>query len=135
VKHWRTINVIVWAGAKHKDKGKGDDSKEVLGKEVNWEITKGKEGTHDNIMGSTTYWYDQRCFDIQRTVLHAGLRYGVIREIDGELTLIKNGEPHEYLRQISGPDMFVQALLEEPSMEWDARHTILHAANRDCLYR
>lgn len=132
VKHWRTNSVVVWGGAKQKEKG--EESKEVLGKDVNWEITKGKEGTHDNIMGSTTYWYDSRCFDIQRTIMRAGLRYGVIREIDGELTLYKHGEPHEYLRNIPA-DLFVQALVEDEEAEWDARRTILHAVGKDCLYR
>lgn len=137
LKHWRTTSIVVWAGAKEKEKGDKDskESKEVLGKIVNWEITKGKDGTHDNIMGATTYWYDPRCFDIQRTMLQAGLKYGVIREIGGELTLYKNGEPHEYLRNIHGSDTFVQALQEDPNVEWEARHVILHAANRDCLYR
>jgi RecA/RadA recombinase len=140
VKHWRTIAITLWASGKEKEKG-GKDEKgekmaaEVVGKNVHWEIAKGKDGTHDNIMGSTTYWYDPRCFDLQRTVIQAGLRYGVIREVEGLLTLYKNGEPHEYLANISGPETFVQALLEEPEAEWDARHTILHAIGKDCLYR
>lgn len=137
VKHWRTNAVVLWASGKQKEKTGDKESKstEVVGKDVHWELTKGKDGTHDNIMGSTVYWYDARCFDIQRTVLQAGLRYGVIREIDGQLTLYKNGEPHEYLRNIDGPEMFVQALQEEPEAEWDARHVILHAIGKDCLYR
>lgn len=139
VKHWRTNAIVLWASGKQKEKGdkdeKGKAATEVVGKDVNWEITKGKDGTHDNIMGSTVYWYDPRCFDIQRTVIQAGLRYGVIREINGQLTLYKNGEPHEYLRSIDGPDVFVQAMLEEPDSEWDARHVILHAIGKDCLYR
>ncbi len=148
LKHWRTIAITLWASGKQKEKVEKIDesdklkkdkktasSTEVVGKDVHWEITKGKDGTHDNIMGSTTYWYDERCFDIQRTIIHAGMRYGVLREIDGQLTLIKNGAPHEYLRNIPGADMFVQALREEPEMEWDARHVILHAIGKDCLYR
>lgn len=139
LKHWRTIAITLWASGKQKEKGEKDDkgkaATEVVGKDVHWEITKGKDGTHDNIMGSTVYWYDARCFDIQRTVIQAGLRYGVIREINGLLTLYKNGEPHEYLRNIPGPDVFVQALREEPDVEWDARHVILHSVGKDCLYR
>lgn len=142
VKHWRTISITLWAGAKVSEKttkqdtaGKSKEGKEVLGKDVNWELNKGKNGTHDNIQGATSYWYDSRCFDIQRTVLLAGMKYGLIREQDGELTFYKNGEPHDYLTHIPGPDVFVQALLEEPAVEWELRHAILHAANRDCLYR
>ncbi len=147
VKHWRTIAVSIWGGEKHKDESKTKDkirgekpaddkgSKEVLGKEIKWEITKGKSGTHDNIIGSTPYWYDARCFDVQRTVVTAGLRYGVIREQDGLLTFYKNGTPHDYLCQIAGTDTFIQALREEPDTEWELRHAILHAAKRNCLYR
>lgn len=140
VKHWRTNAIVLWASGKQKEKGEknaqGEKAPtEVVGKDVHWELSKGKDGTHDNIMGSTVYWYDARCFDIQRTVLQAGLRYGAVREIEGQLTLYKNGEPHEYLRNIDGPDTFVQALQEEPEAEWDARHVILHALGKDCLYR
>lgn len=135
LKHWRTIAITLWAAGKQKEKSGNQESKEVVGKDVHWEITKGKDGTHDNIIGSTVYWYDERCFDVQRSIIHAGMRYGVVREVSGELTLYKNGEPHEYLRNIAGADLFVQALKEDPEAEWDARHTILHAISKDCLYR
>ena len=141
LKHWRTIAITLWASGKQKEKveanknEKSEKSTEVVGKDVHWEITKGKDGTHDNIMGSTTYWYDERCFDIQRTVILAGLRYGVLREVGGLMTLYKHGEPHDYLRNIPGADTFVEALKEEPEAEWDARHVILHSIGKDCLYR
>jgi hypothetical protein len=141
LKHWRTIAITLWASGKQKEKvetnknEKSEKATEVVGKDVHWEITKGKDGTHDNIMGSTTYWYDERCFDIQRTVILAGLRYGVLREVGGLMTLYKHGEPHDYLRNIPGADTFVEALKEEPETEWDARHVILHSIGKDCLYR
>jgi RecA/RadA recombinase len=142
VKHWRKIGISVFSGAKITEKAEKFDAnnkaikegKVALGKEVNWELSKGKDNSHDNIVGATNYFYDARCFDIQRTVLHAGIRYGVIREHEGRLTFYKNGEQHEYLCNIDGPDMFVQALQEEPAAEWELRQSILHAAHKDCLY-
>lgn len=142
VKHWRQIGLSVFSGAKISEKtgkfgadGKEKEGKITLGKEVNWNTSKGKNNTHDNIQGSANYWYDERCFDLQRTVLQAGLRYGVVREIDGQLTFYTHtGDPHEYLCYINGPDQFVQALREEPDVEMELRHAILHAAKKDCLY-
>lgn len=134
VKHWREIDLTIWSGEKQRKAEQGKESKTVVGKDMNWELSKGKMGTHDNIHGGTTYWYDDRCFDIQRTVLIAGLKYGVVSEHDGLLTFTKNGAPHEYLCRIAGPDQFVQALKEDPGVEMELRYAILRAAGKECLY-
>lgn len=131
LQHWRSIHLQVGSGEKIKE---GKDSKTILGKQFTWKLPKGKEGTHDNIVGETPYYYDDRCFNIQNTVLLTGLRYGVIRETGGALTFYRNGVPDDYLCHIHGKEMFIQALLEMPSIEWDVRREICMVANVSGIY-
>ena len=141
VKHWRQIGLLVWSGAKINEKstktgadGKEKEGKVALGKEVNWTLPKGKNGTHDNITGATSYYYDARGFEPLRTVVLTGIKYGVIREKGGELNFFKNGEPHNYLIDVPGIDAMVGALRDDIEAELEVRYAILNAANKPCLY-
>jgi len=133
LKHWRSIHLKVYSGGKLYEGPKANQH--VVGKDVNWDVSKGKEGTHDGIKGSTPYYYDPRCFDTLRSIIISGLRYGVIREYEGLLTFMNNGQPDQYLCNISGPELFVQALQEEPDSEWQLRAAILAAAGVPSTYR
>lgn len=128
VKHWRQYDVQVWSGGKITNGSKEKEGKVTLGKDVNWEITKAKLGGHDLVLGETPYFYDARGFNPARTVLTAGLRYGVIRESDGFITFLRNGQPHEYLDQVPNADVFVQALQNDVGLELEVRREILAAA-------
>ena len=129
VKHWRKIGLLVWSGAKIKEKSaKGDEDKPgkaVLGKEVNWLLPKGKDGTHDNISGATSYFYDERCFEPLRTVAITGMKYGVIVERGGNFTFYKNGAPHEYLADVPDFDTLIEALGKDQDLELEVRYGIL----------
>lgn len=130
VQHWRAIHVTVGAGEKIKE----GSSKEIKGKHLTWKMPKGKEGTHDNIVGETPYYYDARGLCLYNTVLLAGLRYGVIREVDGKFTFYRNGKPDDYLCQIDGKEQFVQALQEAPEVEWDVRREVCMVAGVSGIY-
>lgn len=129
LQHWRSIHVSVGAG----EKIKGGD-KRTIGKQFTWKLSKGKEGTHDNIHGSTPYYYDKRCFNQLDTVVLAGMKYGVIRETDGKLTFYRNGNPDDYLYQIEGKEQFTQAMQEEEPYEWAVRREICMAAGFPGIY-
>jgi len=128
VKHWRQYDVQVWSGGKITNGSKEKEGKVTLGKDVNWEITKAKLGGHDHVIGDTPYFYDARGFNPLRTVLTAGIRYGVIKEIDGELTFLRNGEPHSYLSQVPTAEHFVAAIQDDINLELEVRREILAAA-------
>jgi RecA/RadA recombinase len=133
LKHWRSIHLKVYSGGKIYEGPKS--SQHVVGKDVNWDISKGKDGTHDGIKGSTPYYYDSRCFDTLRSVIVAGFRYGIVVEKEGLLTFMNNGEPDQYLCRIAGPEQFIQAMQEEPKSEWQLRAAILAAAGVSGIYR
>lgn len=133
LKHWRSIHMKVYSGGKLYEGPKSNQ--QVAGKDVNWEISKGKEGAHDGVKGSTPYYYDQRCFDPLRSVIVAGFRHGVLVERDGLITFMNHGEPDPYLMRIAGPDQFIQAMQEEPESEWQVRLAILNAAKVSGTYR
>lgn len=130
LQHWRAIHVQVSSGEKLKE----GSSKVVVGKNINWKLPKGREGTHDNIVGETPYYYDDRGFNLYNTVLLAGLRYGVIREVNGKFTFFRNGKPDDYLCQIDGKEQFVQALQEAPEVEWDVRREVCMVAGVSGIY-
>lgn len=139
LKHRRDIDIVLDTGEKFKagarDKEEKIDKRPIVGKDVTWHLEKGKSGAHDNVRGKTPYYYDERCFDVQRTIIIAGFKYGLIREEDGFLTFYRNGEPDDYLYRIPGPDQFIQALLEEPESEWALRRAICLTAKVSATYR
>lgn len=128
VKHWRQYDVTVWSGGKITNGSKEKEGKVILGKDVNWEITKAKLGGHDHVLGDTPYYYDARGFHPLRTVLTTGIRYGVIKETEAGVTFLRNNVPHEYLDQVPNADLFVQALQEDVGLELEVRREILAAA-------
>lgn len=128
VKHWRQYDVQVWSGGKVTNGSKEKEGKITLGKDVNWEITKAKLGGHDHVVGDTPYYYDARGFDCMRTVLTAGIKYGVIHEQDGVLTFLQNGQSHDFLDQVPNATLFAQALQDDPELELEVRREILAAA-------
>lgn len=134
VKHWRKIDVTVWSGAKIGNGKKDKEDKETFGKYINWDIVKGTLNAHDNVQGETAFYYDKRGFNLLQTVFDAGFKYGVIREKDGRLTFLPNGEPDDYLDGVPSVEEFIRALSEDQEKEMQVRRAILHAAGKPCVY-
>ena len=84
-RHGKMIDIQLNPGSV--EKAKEDGTKVAVGKEVRWEITKGKAGTHDGITGSYDYNYDRPGDHVQELV-NTGIRYGVVREQEGKLTFL-----------------------------------------------
>ena len=65
-------------------KGEGIvDGKTKIGKEVNWEITKGKAGTHEGLKGMFRYFYEPPKIDIAGDLLSYALPAGIIERSGG----------------------------------------------------
>lgn len=132
VKHWRRIAFNVWGGAKVNE-GSGE-KKDTVGKVVNWMITKGTEGAHDNVRGETDFFYDGRGFNLLQTVFDAGLKYGVIRDEKKGLTFYPSTEPDDYLDGVPSSADFIQVLRDDADKELQVRRAITHAAGKHGVY-
>ncbi len=60
LKHGKAIELFIHKGKSYYD----ETTKEKLGREVPWEISKGKLGTHDGIRGSFDFFYEDGADDI-----------------------------------------------------------------------
>lgn len=141
VKHGKLVDITLWPGSKVKDPANKEN---ILGKEVKWEITKGKGGSRDNLFGTYTYWYDDAKADDIGTIVEVGVRHGVCLEAGGNLTFINKdtGEPlqtpYGTLCGIDGIEQLRQICRDSIDTEIIIRREILAAAspkNTVCLYR
>ena len=131
IRHAALINIIVDKGAKVHSGTK--DKKVQVGRVMRWEIAKGKAGTHEGIKGDTEFNY-VGLFDLQRTLLHTALKYGVAFEKEGCITVKKlNGE--ELVRFPDGADQFCDECYDDFNLEERVRLEVMAAANKTCLYR
>jgi len=130
-RHTKLIDLTIWSGSFDKEKDTKTGGKIAVGKTMNWKLTKGKAGTHDGITGEADLVYDQigRSFDC-RSLLAPGLRFGVIQEREGLLTV----PGMDKVKGLAGPDRFVEKLLAEPDVELELRRKILLAARVECIY-
>jgi len=143
-RHGKLIDITVWSGGKEKIATKiegllGDKgyTKGVAhSKEINWEIMKGKAGTHDGITGEIDFSYDTLTDDM-RSIIISGMRAGCIYEKNGKMTVIRKatGEPHEGLTDLEGPEALIALMSEDFEMELFVRKEVLAAAGIQCTYR
>jgi len=72
LKHGKALELCIHKGKKHTDV----ETNVVMGREVPWQITKGKLGTHDGLSGSFDFFYDggvDIIGDLYNTAVSAGL--------------------------------------------------------------
>lgn len=128
MRHAKFLDLLISSGSFEKEKDASDTTgkkKIITGKEMRWKIVKGKAGTHDGISGETDIIYDDIGDDV-RSIIPAGIRYGILSETKGKVILPDT--------TMLSPDDFVKHLRENPKVEMDFRNTILAAAGISCLY-
>lgn len=152
LKHANLITLVLSDGQKIKKKKKGkefdplgDDaegeggdsaSAEQLGKYMNWEIRKGKGGTHDGICGKYPYLYDSPTDEDVDSVILAASRYGVLRVEEDNSLAIYHGATGE-LSNMRFPDrqMLYTAMVSDYELELRIRYEVLAATRTTCVYR
>jgi RecA/RadA recombinase len=77
LKHGKAIELFVYKGAVHLDKDTKPPT--LLGREINWEITKGKLGTHDGIRGRYDFYFDGGA-DVVADTANTSLHYRLIKQ-------------------------------------------------------
>jgi RecA/RadA recombinase len=132
MRHARLIGLMVWPGEKLRET-KGQNKGDQLGRVMNWETLKGKAGTHDGIRGESDFSYE-KLLDNQRTVVQAGIKYGVITEQKGVISILRpeNGDLLE--GNIAGVDKLLERM-QDLEFELSLRNEILAAAGKMCTYR
>jgi RecA/RadA recombinase len=149
-KHGKLIDIVVWSGSKdyQKTEAKSDGNGvglnpppkrrgPALSKTIQWEILKGKAGTHDGITGEVDYYYDTPPFtDDIHDLIVAAIGRDVIEENEGLLTFYRGADrkPDPQLTGIA-PDAATALLKADFDLELAVRREVLATAGIRCLYR
>ena len=136
-RHGKLIDITVWSGGKEKEEVliNGKKQRVAMGKDICWEISKGKAGTHDGITGEVEFSYDTMTDDLQ-SIVSAGFRYGSIQEKAGLVTVCRGtGEPVEGLVDLAGIDRLIAIMKEDFEVELFIRREVLAASGIRCTYR
>lgn len=131
MKHGKLIDICVWPGEKVKEGTK--ESKVQTGKMINWEILKGKVGTHDGIRGDVEYDYADKVDDAM-TVFDAGCQYGIIAEKPGGFVVQQHGTRRMILPLHSRKGL-LEKLRDDFEFQYRVRIEVLAAKGIECRYR
>jgi RecA/RadA recombinase len=110
LKHGKLVDIQLRPG----ERIMSPDGKVKLGKEINYEITKGKAGTHEGKKGSFRYYFGPPEVDVDHNFLTAGTTAGIIRR-GGSVYYIDrdDGETLKY----SGKRELLDAIAEEAEVK------------------
>jgi hypothetical protein len=75
LKHGKLVDIQLRPGERIMSK----DNKTKIGKEINYEITKGKAGTHEGKKGTIKYFFDPPEVDVDHNYFTTATKMGVIR--------------------------------------------------------
>ncbi len=147
-KHGKLIDILLKPGEKDKE---SDNTPAVatgfgpkpaakarriqVGKEIRYEVLKGKAGMHEGITGSYDFNYES-LIDEQRTIVMEAIATGIAKEVDGKVTIF---DPISRLPYKETEDMTIDevtALLRSNfEMELVLRKAVLTANGIECAYR
>ena len=116
LKHGKAIELTLHKGKAHFE----ESSKERLGREVPWEITKGKLGTHEGIRGTFDFFYDLGA-DVTGDLINTALNLEV---------LVQGGSWISYDHPEIG--FKAQGRMEAKKIVYESRE-LQDALRRDCL--
>lgn len=125
LKHGKAIELFIHNGGKIYD----EQSKQYLGRNKSWEISKGKLGTHEGIRGDFEYFYETGV-DLAGDLMNCCKALGVFR-LDGTWMSYKDDE-----YDIKGQNAkMTQILLDDPVLYAKLRDACLRAAGIVYRYR
>lgn len=128
--HGKAIDVTLHKGGVLLDKEV--DPPAVLGRTINWELTKGKLGTHDSKKGSYEFYFDGGA-DVASSLLSMACRYEVIEQA-GAWYSYKAPSGDKLSFRVQGSDN-AQAALMDPEMYRSVYDATLKAVKVICRYR
>lgn len=126
LRHGLAIELSLYRGAAVRDRD--DLTADVLGRDVRWELTKGKLGTHDGLRGEYTYLYSDG-IDAASDVMAVAEKLGLLR---------RSGSWFEYPSlgiKTQGGEGFRFKLRNDPELMARVRGECLNASKVDYRYR
>jgi hypothetical protein len=128
LKHGKAIELFLHNGPKLYD----EEAKPpmVLGRKKQWEITKGKLGTHEGIKGEFDYFFGFGA-DILGDLVNTAIKAGVI-ELSGSWVTYENG-PFKFKTQ--GAARVLEIMRKQPDLAEHIRTRILQESGILCRYR
>ena len=134
LRHGKLIDVCISPGEKIRKTVKG--VKSIAGKNLKWELLKGKAGTHDNISGEGVFFYPGfgSGVDLYDSVIMTGFRHGVLYETKtGQVSMrTAAGNAFVIAPKVSQLPKLMQVDFD---FEMAIRREILAARGIHCLYR
>ncbi len=130
MRHGKLVDICIWPGAKVKE-GSGENRVQT-GKTLNWEIVKGKAGTHDGIRGEVDFDYKSQTDD-PHTVFIAGVQSGVIAEGRSGFNVIQLDTGKTILQGFSRKGL-IEKLATDLAFQFQVRIEILAAKGIQCRY-
>lgn len=131
LKHGNLLTLRIHAGAKKRATVKGQENV-IVGKEINWQILKGKAGCHDGVSGEYDFYYGEHGYPFganrYKDLLSTGLEYGLIEQ---------SGAWYSYQgeRLGQGADNVALSLYQNPQLFSEIRRQIFAKANVNFITR
>jgi RecA/RadA recombinase len=115
LEHAKFVDLLLRTGKQigYEDNIGGKQQWQATGKEVSWEIKKGKAGIHEGGRGHWVYDFRINTADFYTDTVVAGVRYGAIEMAGAWLGIPNPNQPGTYLLRTNGKDAFVRALTED----------------------
>jgi hypothetical protein len=110
LKHGKLVDIQLRPG----ERMMSSDGKTKIGKEINYEITKGKAGTHEGKKGAFRYFFGPPEVDVDHNFMTAGTAAGVIRR-GGSVYYID--KPDGETVKFSGKRELLDAIADEPDIK------------------
>lgn len=133
LKHGKLIDCLLSKGQKQRERGNEDEKGQVLGRTNHYRLIKGKAGTHDELHGEYTTTYE-KLFEVERTVLAQGMRFGAITETASLITVHKNGSDDTLAARVPFEE-FLDRLRNDVEFDLLVRREVMSFAKRECIYR
>lgn len=126
LRHGKLVDLHLEQGKKHRIQ-QGSEY-HIVGKEINWELIKGKAGCHDGPKGTFNFYFGENGYgfgaDVISDLLVAGLKYNIIDQSGAWYSY--NGE-----RLGQGQAGANRTLIEHPELFWEIRKEIFKKTKLD----
>ena len=133
-KHGKCFDIVVSTGSRTKSDGEDGRGRQLLAKQMKWELLKAKAGSHEGIRGEVAIDFSESPpINDERSVLVAGIKYGLLVESNGTITWKKPGEAEATVNRVPF-EAFLKSLRTSDDLNYSLRQAILAHCGISCRY-